>query len=331
MIHLETEKILFSGAGFTHNFGAPLAEGLWGFIFNNKLVQQEQRVKKLLLDNSDFEAVYQNVVHGDYSESERHAMRKATSEVYEKLDFIVRNWIFRPDASYPVNIYKVQEMIDLFSKRNKKGFFFTLNQDLFIERRYYNGERPVIPGIQPKQAWFSSIFNMQLRPTDYCVTPSKEFIEANKEEILSSSKFFYIKLHGSQNWLSSEGKQQMVIGSGKAGQIWQDPVLSWYFEIFKAVVLHENRKMLIIGYGFKDTHINEIFSEAVDKYGLRIYLISPESIDSLKRNLNKSEHGKKILTGLSGYYQCNLLQMFPSDRSTAQFYQDLREQFFGLP
>lgn len=330
MINLESEKILFTGAGFTHNFGTPLAEGLWGIIFNNQLVQQEQRIKRLLLDNNDFESVYQTIMHGDYSESERHAMKKALSDTYEKLDSIIRDWIPKLDAPYPVNICKVQEMIDLFSKKNKKGFFFTLNQDLFIERHYYNGDRPVIPGIQPKQEWFSTSFNMQLRSTDYCVTPSKEFIEVSKEEILSSSKFFYIKLHGSQNWLSSEGNQQMVIGRGKADQIWQEPILSWYFEIFKAVVLHEKRKILIIGYGFKDPHINKVISEAVDKYGLKVYLVSPESIAIFKTNINKSEYGEKILMGLSGYYQCNLLQMFRSDGSITQFYQDLREQFFGL-
>ncbi|NVM53143.1 MAG: SIR2 family protein [Candidatus Helarchaeota archaeon] len=327
---METEKILFTGAGFTHNFGAPLAKGMWYLIFNHEQVQAEPRVKNMLLKNIDYESTYYSIMESDYDENEKSAIRLAVAAAYEKLDNIVRNWGFRPDSPYPVNIYKVQKLIDIFSRVNKKGFFFTINQDIFVERHYYNGQRPIIPGIQHKQEWFSSLFNTTLKQKDYSQLPTKNYIDSNKEKILSISNFFYIKLHGSQNWLSSTGNQQMVIGRGKAKQLSKEPLLSWYFEIFKDVILQQNRSLLIIGYGFRDNHINRIISEAVEKHDLKIYIISPQPIEFFKKAMNKSKYRRKILIGLSGYYPYTLLQMFPPDQSRTQFYQDVREHFFGL-
>jgi len=327
---LETEKILLTGAGFTHNFGTPLAKGMWSLIFNHEQVQTNSIVKNLLLKDVDFESAYHSITEGNYEESEKRAISVAVADAYEKLDSIIKDWIFRTDSLLPVNIYKVQELIDLFSRTNKKGFFFTLNQDLFIERHYYNGQRPTISGVQHRQEWFSSLFRMTLKRSDYCQLPTRDFIEENKNRILSESNFFYIKLHGSQNWVSSSGSQTIVIGRGKSKRLREEPLLSWYFDIFKDVVLRENRRMLIIGYGFRDNHINRLISEAVEKHGLKIFVITPQPIEDFKRNMNMIVYRRKILKGLSGYYPYSLLDMFPADQSITRCYQDLREQFFGL-
>jgi hypothetical protein len=327
---MDTEKILLTGAGFTHNFGAPLAKGMWYLIFNHKHVQAEPRIKNLLLKNIDFESAYYSIIEGNYNENEKNAIKVAVSTAYEKLDSIVRDWIFRPDNPYPVNIYKVQKLIDLFSRVNKKGFFFTVNQDLFIERHYYNGQRPLIPGIQHRQEWFSSVFNRPVNRKNYSQLPTKDYIEANGDKILSSSKFLYLKLHGSQNWMSPRAEQHMVIGRSKAKQLRKEPLLLWYFDIFKNVVLQQNQSLLVIGYGFRDSHINRVISESVEEYGLEIYIISPQPIEDFKKDMSKSKYRRQILNGLSGYYPYTFLQLFPSDQSDTQFYQDLREQFFGL-
>jgi hypothetical protein len=171
---------------------------------------------------------------------------------------------------------------------------------------------------------------MPLKKEVYSRLPSREFIDSNKDRILSDSNFFYIKLHGSQNWMSSSGNQTMVIGRSKSKRIREEPLLSWYLNIFKEVILQENRRLLIIGYGFRDNHMNRILSEAVEKHGLKIFIISPQSIEDFTRNMNRSVYRRNILNGLSGYYPYTLLDMFPADQSKTQFYQDLREQFFSV-
>ena len=66
----------------------------------------------------------------------------------------------------------------------------------------------------------------------------------------------------------------MVIGRGKEQLIQKEPLLAWYFKIFKEVLFQTNRHLLLIGYGFGDDHINDIIANAIKQYGLKIYIIS---------------------------------------------------------
>ena len=64
---MPVEKIvLLTGAGFTHNFGAPMARGMWAKILNRLPGGEADTVRQLLLDDIDydFEEVYQQVIKG---------------------------------------------------------------------------------------------------------------------------------------------------------------------------------------------------------------------------------------------------------------------------
>ncbi len=54
------DLILLTGAGFTHNFGGFLAREMWSKIFNNPIVQASTEARKLLLDDFDFESIYES-------------------------------------------------------------------------------------------------------------------------------------------------------------------------------------------------------------------------------------------------------------------------------
>jgi hypothetical protein len=62
------QKVLLTGAGFTHNFGAPLASGMWSEILNNRRVRETPRIREKLISNFNFEAVYNAIVTGDFTE-----------------------------------------------------------------------------------------------------------------------------------------------------------------------------------------------------------------------------------------------------------------------
>ena len=124
--------------------------------------------------------------------------------------------------------------------------------------------------------------------------------------------YFLIKLHGSYNWTSFDGSDIMVIGRGKKEQIQKEPLLKHYFEIFEEVLSQGQRRLLIIGYGFGDDHINRIISDAVKYHLLKIYVLSPESPEKLKKKLyekskelkrqsnDKFEDSINIWQGISG-------------------------------
>jgi hypothetical protein len=126
-----------------------------------------------------------------------------------------------------------------------------------------------------------------LESYDYFQVPVEEQIEIAKqkhEDKKPSPNLFYIKLHGSTNWQTKVGNRKvMVIGGNKIEQIISQPLLNWYFEIFKQVLSCPDRRLLIIGYGFGDDHINKVISNAVQKHGLQVYVVSRDQPKQLRK------------------------------------------------
>lgn len=330
-----TECILLLGAGFTKNFGGLLADEMWAEIFNHKEIQAQPKIKTLMLNNFNYEEVYHSVlwkyrdedgilVHSEFTEDEKDAIKVATKSAYKHIDDILRTYVI--NHPYPSELNCVTNLIHKigsqsviynefyhegllyhsFTDIKEKSFIFTLNQDLFFERLYSkNYTRLSIPGVDNNSEWFTTYFNKPLDESDCCKLPHKE--KLNSEDILSNGNFYLIKLHGSCNWKSHDGSDIMVLGRGKVGQIKQEPLLDHYFKIFDTVLSQGRRKLLIVGYSFSDEHINEIISKAIMDHELKIYILSPGSPNKLRETLykvsEKSEGKINIWNGISGYFQ----------------------------
>lgn len=320
-----SENILLTGAGFTKNFGGLLASEMWAEIFNHEKIQSQMKIKELMSDDFDYESIYYSIMEGSYTGDEKEAMDDAVKSAYEYIDSILRQLII--SHPNPLELYVVNDLISKFSETgsynvypetNIKSFIFTLNQDLFFERLYHNHHdaKISIPGIKTNSNWFTSHFNEPLNREDYCPLPNEEELSRNTD-VLSNGNFFLIKLHGSYNWISFDGTQKMVIGRGKTDQIQKEPLLKYYFEIFENVLSQNKRRLLIIGYGFSDKHINRIISKAIRDYGLKIYIMSPISPEEFKKKLcEKPGFGINIWQGISGYFQYSLKEIIFSKNSS---------------
>lgn len=327
------DRILLTGAGFTKNFGGPLAKELWGIIFSNPILDKAPDVRDVLRLDFDFESVYNDVMGGTRPmfdaiegaptwESQQRAFRKAVNDAYEYIDEKVRSFSFRRDAPYPVNIYAVQEFISKFAgTSNSPGYFFTLNQDLFVERQYYNGQRPTLPGIQHRSSWFTTNGTQSLT-AERCVIP-----DSARKIDFGGSPFHYLKLHGSSNWYTAD-QETMVIGHAKQTQIAAHPILAAYFDAFQSVLASGGRRLLCVGYSFADEHINGAIRDGVKK-GLRVYVLSPESPDDLAKRLRHRETGEIIWRGLAGYFQSDFKTLFPADQSTTAEWKLLQGCFLA--
>ncbi len=163
--------------------------------------------------------------------------------------------------------------------------------------------------------------------------PKKNKFSSKSSSLLKEGSYFLIKLHGSYNWKSYDGSDMMVIGRGKRKQIHKEPLLTYYYDLFKEVLFQDQRRLLVIGYGFGDEHINSVLSEAVREHKLKIYILSPESPKSFKEKLcdgsQKSEDTINIWEGVSGYFQCIedvlLKDVYGNQFEKEQFY----DLFFG--
>jgi hypothetical protein len=132
----------------------------------------------------------------------------------------------------------------------------------------------------------------------------------------------------------------MVIGGEKRAQIQREKLLHCYFKLFEDVLFRRNRHLLVIGYGFRDSHINEVIAHAIRKCGLKLYVISPASPRDFRATLlgvhnedkKTLEHRKALedkqtlWEGLAGYWDWELKDVCPVTEN--YFSEDIRRAIF---
>lgn len=345
------DVMLLTGAGFSANFGCPLAQEMWSWIFNQKVIQNLPRAKELLKDNFDFESAIYEILNGAYSSEEKTGIVTATQTAFQKIDETIKRW----RSPNSLNVYGLEKLLTKFSGNRHaktKGIIFTLNQDLLLERHYINfatygsphcTHQPILLGLKQNQNWFKGATSLSANGDFSVNVPENGVFEKDVLEQLQQNCFFYIKLHGSQNWFR-DGQQKMVIGGGKKEIIENEPILKKYYDIFRKVVCQGNRKLLIIGYGFRDQHINEPIIEAIEKHGLKIYIISPQTPEEWKNQgvqlKSNSGHSASVCRsrsnyvfplvweGLGGYFPWDFKRIFPPDQSVTEEYKQIMSALF---
>lgn len=247
-----SKRTILTGAGWTRNWGGRLAGEVWQDLMGHRAVQNNPRLRALLLEECSCEAALGRAQAEPFTPADRQAFEQALLDA-----FIAMDWeIARPDHDPWINIYKVQDLLFRFwgqrGDRVNAGYMFTLNQDLWPERHLYNEHAcgaagPSLPGIQRRPT------NQRLFTTDIA-RYGDGFImqpvgDPGAQGRLRGS-FNVIKLHGSFNWRSVDGRNAMVVGTGKGAQIAAHPLLSWYWEIFRRVLIAGDVRLMIVGYGF---------------------------------------------------------------------------------
>lgn len=268
---------------------------------------------------------------GDYEHEEKNTIDEAIFDAYRILEDIVCSWTSRDGTPHPVNIYGVNKLIERFcGLRDEKGFFFTLNQDLFVERHFNSTLKMLIhPGVPRIPDAHKIINRLPMEKEDFIVVPSNDKLKNSPINIVSSTTLHYVKLHGSFGWLSSDGTNCYVIGKKKEEKIGDEPLLSWYFDLFTQVLSKPDRKLLVIGYGFKDRHVNEIIARSINNFNLKLYVVSPTPQLKFFSNIDAVEHGETIRKGLGGYFPYTLLDLFPSDQSVSHGWRELVKCYFN--
>lgn len=298
--------VVLTGAGFTKNVGGLLGDELWSRLFSDRSIQLSDELKQLLSENFDFEDVYTKVMRGiefeennkDKIEGLRSAMQDATRAVYKKLDDSIIAWN-RNDIDKRANFKHSLDEIIKPSEDNdgsKTQLIFTLNQDLFLERYY--------------QMWPPCSHRLDLREHDkfqdnYYKEIRKDvtIYELYRDINLNRSADQYIKLHGSFGWLSSDGKDQIVITKNKKEFIDNEPLLKCYFNLFRETLTSPNKKLIVVGYSFKDKHINKVITEGFKK-GLKLYVIDITSPRNLKKAMPSN-----MWSCVAGYFPYKLTEV----------------------
>jgi hypothetical protein len=206
------------------------------------------------------------------------------------------------------------ELITRIAQDQAPIFIFTLNQDMFFERFYSREKITIIPGLPDHLTLFKEADQngneFQLR------LPTLEQLKPRQIELSRYAQVAYVKLHGSQGWLSHDESDAMVIGTKKTSRIENEPILNWYFSLFEEVLSRPDTHLLTIGYGFRDTHVNQAIVNAI-RNGLKLYVISPQPPQEFKNQFKMHEGfnhqvplGDELWEGLAQYWPATITDFY---------------------
>lgn len=288
---------LLLGAGFSRNWGGWLATEAFEYLLGCPEVVGDPSIATLL---------WKHQSGGGFESALAEAYNNFTRDPAPNLpvlrglqDAISRMFADMNNAFMEVSDWEFQafkgRMVGTFLSRFDA--IFTLNQDVLLEHYYVgnvhlsdNGKWRAgaqLPGMTrtPPQdpAHHDSWARSTWRPA-----PEADFsVQANAQPIF--------KLHGSSNWLYPDGRSMLIMGGDKVKDIGQTPILSKYAQIFEEGLSAPSARLMVIGYGFRDAHINATITAAVEK-GLKLFIICPEGA-AIAMQLNPTRASNKMTVG----------------------------------
>jgi hypothetical protein len=324
-----SKHVLLTGAGWSRNWGARLADGVWQLLMDDPDVAANDRLRTMLLDEPSFELALAKTQVAPFTLDDREQFTRALVNGFVSMD----RAMMRPFDGSPgsINIYKVQEFLFRFAgqwgRNFGTGYFFTLNQDLFPERYLYNhhvsgAPSPALPGIQLPPGIPVFTTNIGEYSTQFIARPVPNPAASGRLH----GQFNVIKLHGSFNWRTPDARNLLVVGTDKTKQIADFPLLSWYSDIFKAALFAGDVRLVIVGYGFGDEHINAVIAEAVEKHGLKVFVWSNSDP---KDRILAAPYGPAIWNGLLSTVTQPMVEVFPPNQDITEEYRRIRRVVFG--
>jgi hypothetical protein len=210
-----------------------------------------------------------------------YAMEKAIQSVFSDMNSFFARQQLHPLAFCGLPEREPRRFLARFDS------IFTLNQDLLLELHYEGprhdepGRRTgySLPGINLTSEWKSAM-RAEHRVTLPPLIPSGE------SEVPEGTQPVF-KLHGSANWRTARSAHLMIVGTGKEDAIAGSELLNWYHAEFRSRLCGGGVKLMVIGYGFGDVHVNVVMLEAARSHGLSVYLVNPSGLaayDAHKRN-----------------------------------------------
>jgi hypothetical protein len=260
-------NLLLLGAGFSHNWGAPLAKAINGSLLRDL---HDDPVLERALREQPFENALADFFKAGNGGDQRHQrLQAAVTALFDRINQSLRK---RPFEFSNDRANSVKDFLERFDA------IFTLNQDLLFEIAYLprfislKWTAAEVPGMQASYE--------QGRPT--LDDPTRLTWRPNGQRTVRKRVQPFFKLHGSSNWKQEAGDTVMIMGSAKASAIARFPVLQWYHEEFRARLNQPGTKLMVVGYSFLDEHINQAILDAYRAHGLQTHIVDPRGKDVLQ-------------------------------------------------
>lgn len=302
-------NLLLLGAGFSRNWGGWLASEAFTYLLGRPEVKDSEDLKVLLWESQQqggFEQALAVLKEGANLEPERHggqlaALNRAVAAMFGDMNLSFRRFVnFEPQNHGGKSVRRFLAQFDAI---------FTLNQDLLLEeqylpldvslmsnRRFHASDVPGMRPLNPNPPPGVSPWATAWMPKD----------EVNFGVAANTQPYF--KLHGSSNWQADgdHPESMLIMGGNKAHEIGLSPVLRWYQEQFAEYMAGPDARLMVIGYGYRDDHINTAIERAVFEQGLKFFNVSPSGPNQ-GRNVAKSIEDGGGKSNLERLFQVGLI------------------------
>lgn len=285
-------NILLLGAGFSRNWNGWLAGEVFEYLLGHPEILSSKKIHNVLwkYKNSGFENALYDLQVGQYV-NQKEDLMKFENALIQMFSDMNQSFYDLP----PFN----QKLQNFFSQFDA---IFSLNQDLLFEGHYHcgnsvssspytkDGSTQIHINHGSKWIYWQMPGISHPKITDGSTPHKKQIFEDTwTPDYASNFKIKngyqpYFKLHGSSNWRTEDGQRLLIMGGNKADTIKMYEVLDWYQEKFHEYLLSPDPKLMVIGYSFRDKHINRLIKEAVEKQNLKMFIIDPSGVDTIYNN-----------------------------------------------
>jgi SIR2-like domain len=262
--------ILLIGAGFSRNWGGPVAEEITGSLLGD--LEDDAEISATLHQSAFEDAFpgFQMPTGSEVDVARKRRFQNAVVDLFARLNrsYLNKQFEFSNDLEFSVKRFLA-----------RFDAIFSLNQDLlleihyqqtFVAQRKWNGVE--IPGMRwgppPGTTGPNDLTMSRWRPSaDALLNPGFQPL---------------YKLHGSCNWFTDSGDPMLIMGTAKTAAIRRQPTLETYQREFSTRLNQPNTRLMVIGYSFMDDHINAVIENAWRVHGLGTYFVDPRGRDVLR-------------------------------------------------
>lgn len=278
---------LLIGAGFSRNWGGWLASEAFEFLLGCPEVIADPQLAALLWRHQltgGFEGALEELQTAyERDPQNAHGPLMALQAAVGRM-FTDMNDAFISVADWEFQAFRDRQVGAFLTRFDS---IFSLNQDVLIEHYYIGRDTASLGGVRQWSGVQMPGLRRVKKPEGIDAESWAKATwspDAEQNFALDPTAQPFIKLHGSSNWERGDGSNLLIMGGAKAREIGRTPLLNRYADIFEQALCNAGAKLMVIGYGFRDSHINEAIQRGVDR-GLKLFVIAPEGAD-IARSVN---------------------------------------------
>ncbi|MGO9011146.1 MAG: SIR2 family protein [Bryobacteraceae bacterium] len=287
---MSINTVVLLGAGFSRNWGAPLASEVASSLLQQ--VGDDHYLRKLLTKHEkNFEDALSEIQQACIS-----TPPLAARERLDKLQAAIGAMFDNVNTALERQRFEFSQEKRLLVSQFLARFdaIFGLNQDLLLELHYLTENVMLADSRHPRWDGFQMPGIVQVSNSYSADRRRRRSTPAPPPFTVAPRLQPYFKMHGSSNWYTNDGRNLLVMGRNKDLVIGESDLLRWYYGQFRGYLSRPDTRLMVIGYSFSDQHINDAIAGASKSGGLKgMFLVNPNGravLGNSKRSLPESMH-----------------------------------------